>query len=84
MRGSFVYSLIMIPYKLLLLPVIVSIAYEINRLVGRYDNAFTRIMTAPGMWFQNFTTNEPDDDMIEVAIAALEAVIPEEEGEDLW
>lgn len=84
MRGSFLYSLIMIPYKLLLLPVIVSIAYEINRFVGRHDNVLTRIMTAPGMWFQLFTTNEPDDSMIEVGIASLQAVLPEQEGDDLW
>ena len=84
MRGGFLYSLIMIAYKLLLLPVIVSIAYEINRFVGRHDNWLTRIMTAPGMWFQLFTTNEPDDSMIEVGIASLTAVLPEQEGDDLW
>ena len=84
MRGSFVYSILMIAYKLLLLPVIVAIAYEINRLVGRYDNWATRIMTAPGMWFQHFTTNEPDDSMIEVGITSLQAVLPEQEGQDLW
>ena len=78
------YSLIMFGFKLLLLPVVVSISYEINRLVGRYDNWFTRVLTAPGMWLQVFTTNEPDDDMIEVGIAALEAVLPENEGEDRW
>ncbi len=84
MRGQFLFKLIMIVFKLLLLPLLVAISYEINRLVGRYDNAFTRILTAPGMWFQNFTTNEPDDTMIEVAIEALQAVIPEEEGADQW
>ena len=52
--------------------------------MGRYDNRFTRILTAPGMWFQNFTTNEPDDSMIEVAIRALELVVPEREGADKW
>ena len=83
-RGSFLYSLTMIVYKLLLLPIIVSIAYEINRFVGRHDNFLTRIMTAPGMWFQLFTTNEPDDSMIEVGIASLQAVLPEQEGDDLW
>ncbi|MBQ8797811.1 MAG: DUF1385 domain-containing protein [Oscillospiraceae bacterium] len=82
--GTFMYRLIMIVFKLLLLPVVVSFGYEINRLVGRYDNALTRILTAPGMWFQNFTTNEPDDSMIEVGIAALTAVLPEQEGEDRW
>ncbi len=84
MRGQVVYNLIMIGFKLLLLPVVVAIAYEINRLVGRHDNWFTRILTAPGMWFQNFTTNEPDDSMIEVGICAVQAVLPEEEGQDKW
>ncbi len=84
MRGQFLYTLIMLAFKLLLLPVVVSISYEINRLVGRYDNWFTRLLTAPGQWFQNFTTNEPDDEMIEVGIAALEAVLPEKAGDDLW
>ena len=84
MRGSFGYRLIMIAFKLLLLPLVVSIAYEINRWVGRHDNAFTRILTAPGLWMQNFTTNEPDDSMIEVAITAVNAVLPEEEGSDAW
>ena len=82
--GSVLYRLIMIAFKLLMLPLVVAIAYEINRLVGRYDNRFTRILTAPGMWFQNFTTNEPDDSMIEVGIAAVEAVLPEKEGADRW
>ena len=84
MRGSFLFRLIMIAYKLLLLPVVVAVSYEFNRWVGRHDNRFTRVLTAPGMWFQNFTTNEPDDEMIEVGIAALEAVLPENEGEDQW
>lgn len=70
--------------KLLLLPVLVSITYEINRLVGRHDNGLTRVLTAPGLWLQNFTTNEPDDSMIEVGIASLRAVLPEKEGQDAW
>ena len=84
MRGQFLYSLIMIVFRLLLLPVVVAISYEINRWAGRHDNLLTRIMTAPGMWFQNFTTNEPDDSMIEVAVTAVEAVLPEKEGADRW
>lgn len=84
MRGSIAFTLAMFAFKLLLLPIVVSIAYEINRLVGRYDNPLTRILTMPGMWFQNFTTNEPDDEMIAVGIAALQAVLPEKEGEDKW
>lgn len=84
LRGSFLYRLIMIVFKLLLLPLVVSVSYELNRLIGRYDNVLTRILTAPGMWFQNFTTNEPDDEMIEVGIAALQAVLPDQEGLDRW
>jgi len=83
-RGSFGYRLIMIVFKLLLLPLVVGITYEINRWCGRRDNGFTRALSAPGMWMQNFTTNEPDDSMIEVAITAVEAVLPEEEGLDRW
>lgn len=84
LQGTGIYRIIMILFKLAILPVVVSISYEINRLVGKYDNFFTRIVTAPGMWFQNFTTREPDDGMIEVGIAALEAVLPEEAGADRW
>ena len=84
LKGSFLYRLIMILFKLLLLPVVVGITYEINRWAGRNDNALTRLISAPGMWMQNFTTNEPDDSMIEVAILAVEAVLPEEEGADRW
>ena len=83
-RGTFGYRLLMIVFKLLLLPLVVGITYEINRWAGRNDNGFTRILTAPGMWLQNFTTNEPDDSMIEVGIAAVEAVLPEQEGADRW
>ncbi len=84
MQGSFLYRLIMIVFKLLLLPVVVAFSYEVNRWVGRHDNMLTRILTAPGMWFQHFTTNEPDDSMIEVGIAALQAVLPEKAGSDRW
>ena len=77
-------ALVRVGLKLVLLPLVVGIAYEINRLVGRHDNWFTRAISAPGMWLQYITTNEPDDSMIEVGIAALSAVIPEEEGTDLW
>lgn len=83
-QNTFGYRLLMIAYKLLLLPLVVAFAYEINRWVGRHDNWFSRILTAPGLWFQNFTTNEPDDSMIEVGIAAVEAVLPQKEGDDLW
>lgn len=77
-------TLLRMVFHLLLLFPVVAISYEINRLVGRYDNRLTKILTAPGLWLQNFTTNEPDDSMIECAIAALQAVIPQEEGADNW
>lgn len=83
-RGTIGCRLIMMAVKLLLLPVIVSIAYEINRLVGRYDNWFTKFLTAPGLWMQRITTKEPDDEMIEVGITAVQAVLPSEEGADRW
>ena len=69
---------------LLRLPLIVAIAYEFNRLVGRHDNKLTRFLSKPGMWLQLFTTQEPDDSMLEVGIRALELVLPEHEGEDQW
>ena len=71
---------------LLLLPLVVGITYEFNRWVGRHvgENGLAKILTAPGMWLQNFTTNEPDDTMIEVAIRAMELVLPEEKGKDTW
>ena len=84
MEGTLGYRLIMIAFKLLLLPLVVAIAYEINRWVGKHDNFLSRILTAPGLWMQNFTTNEPDDSMIEVAIAAVNAVLPQKEGSDAW
>ena len=71
---------------LLLLPLVVGVTYEFNRWVGRHvqENRLARILTAPGLWMQNFTTNEPDDAMIEVAIRSLELVLPSEKGKDAW
>lgn len=70
--------------RLLLLPIVAGISYEIIKYAGRHDNKFTRAISAPGMWFQRITTNEPEDNMIEVAIAALTSVIPENKEEDKW
>lgn len=70
-------------HLLLLIP-IVGVTYEFNRYVGGHDNKVTRFLARPGLWLQNFTTNEPDDSMLEVAIRALELVIPEEKGKDAW
>ena len=71
---------------LLLLPLVVGVTYEFNRWVGRHvqDNGLAKILTAPGLWLQNFTTNEPDDSMMECAIRSLELVLPEEKGKDAW
>ena len=60
--------------RILLIPVIAGISYELIRLAGRSDNFLVRIISAPGMWLQRLTTKEPDDSMIEVAIASVEAV----------
>lgn len=70
--------------RLAMVPVIVGISYEINRAVGRMDNIVSKIATAPGLFMQRFTTVEPDDSMIEVAIDAIKRVIPEGEDEDKW
>ena len=70
--------------RLLMLPVIAGISYEINRAAGRHDNALTRALRAPGLWLQGFTTVEPEDCMLEVGLDALRRVIPENEGEDRW
>lgn len=68
--------------KLLLLPLTAGIGYELIKLAGRSDNAVTRVVSAPGMWLQHLTTKEPDDSMIECAIAAMEKVIPDD-GSDI-
>lgn len=60
--------------RILLMPVVAGISYEIIRLAGRSDNILVRIISAPGMWIQRMTTKEPDENMVEVAIAAVEAV----------
>ena len=70
--------------RLLLLPVVVGIAYELIKLAGRYTNPFTRLISAPGLWLQRLTTAEPDDSMMEVAIAAMKLVIPEDPDADNW
>ena len=70
--------------KLGLLPLTVGVGYELIKLAGRHDNWFTRLISAPGLWMQRITTVEPDDEMIECAIQALEAVIPEDPEADRW
>lgn len=85
--GSFIHvsdTLLRMGLKFLMLPLIVGLSYELNRWVGRHDNLCSAILSWPGKQFQRITTNEPDDEMIECAIRALELVIPEEKGSDAW
>ncbi|WP_297958597.1 DUF1385 domain-containing protein [uncultured Ruminococcus sp.] len=70
--------------SLALLPVVVGLSYECIRLAGNNDNLFTRILSAPGLAMQRITTREPDDSMIEIAIAAMKPCIPEDKEEDRW
>ena len=62
--------------KILLIPLVCGAGFEVLKICGRYDNLFTKIISAPGLWLQRLTTKEPDDGMIEIAIAALKACEP--------
>jgi uncharacterized protein YqhQ len=73
-----------IALRLAMLPVVVGLSYEVNRLIGKYDNGLTRVLRAPGFALQRLTTHEPDDGMIEVGIRAFTLVLPEETGADEW
>lgn len=70
--------------KVLTLPIIMSLSYECIKYAGRHDNLLTRILSAPGLWTQRLTTKEPTDDMIEVAIASMKRVIPDDPNEALF
>ncbi|MDR1692025.1 MAG: DUF1385 domain-containing protein [Oscillospiraceae bacterium] len=70
--------------RLALLPFVVAVSYELNRLVGRSENVLSRAVRAPGLLMQRLTTREPDDGMLEVALDALKRVVPAEEGADAW
>ena len=70
-----------IAVKVLMLPLIMSIGYECIRIAGKHDNVFTRILSAPGLLMQRITTKEPEDDIIEVGIAAIKAVIEPDNDE---
>lgn len=82
--SKFIADLIRSACKILLLPLIVGISYEIIKIAGRYDNVITRIISAPGLAIQRLTTREPDDGQIECAIAAIIPVLPKENEEDKW
>ena len=70
--------------KLILLPLVVGISYELIKLAGRYTNIFTKIISAPGLWMQRLTTREPDDSQLEIAIAAITPCLPKEGEDDSW
>ncbi len=70
--------------RLALLPVVAGVSYEIIKLAGRSKNRCVGWLTKPGLWLQRLTTREPDDSQIEVAIASMEAVIPENREDDRW
>ena len=81
----FAAALVRVLAKLIILPIIVGVTYEINRWVGRHDElTIAKIIAWPGKQIQHLTTNEPDDGMIEVAIEAVKLVLPEEKGADAW
>ena len=71
-------------YKLCMFPLLVGISYEILKWAGRSDSAAARIISQPGLWMQRLTTFEPDDSMIEVAIAAVTPVLPEKQEDARW
>lgn len=71
-------------FRLLLLPIVAGVSYEIIKFAGRSQNKCVSLLTKPGLWLQKLTTREPDDSQLEVAIASLKAVIPENKEEDKW
>lgn len=70
--------------RLLLMPIVAGISYEIIKFAGKSKNKYVQLLNKPGMWLQRLTTREPDDSQIEVAIASLKAVIPENGEDDKW
>ncbi len=70
--------------KIACIPLIMGVGYELLKICGRYDNWFTRLISAPGMWMQRLTTKEPDDEQLECALEALIEVIPENQEDDKW
>lgn len=75
-------TVLWIAIKVLILPLITGISYEFIKYAGKHDNVFVKILSAPGLWMQKLTTKEPDDDMIEVALASFKAVITDNPEDD--
>lgn len=76
-KGVHENTVLWMAVKLLILPLIAGISYEFIKYAGKHDNLLVKILAAPGLWMQRLTTKEPDDDMIEVALEAFKAVIPD-------
>ena len=76
-KGVYENAAVWVAVKILMIPLVCGLGFELLRVCGRHDNLFTKIVSAPGMWLQRITTKEPDDGMIETAIAALRACEPE-------
>lgn len=75
------HRILWVTVKLLMVPFVCSLGYELLKICGKYDNLFTKAVSAPGLWIQRLTTKEPDDEMLEVAIAAVNAVMPNGESD---
>ena len=71
-------------FKILLLPVVAGLSYEVIKFAGRHENRFTKLISMPGMWLQYITTREPDDSQLEVAIESLKAVLTDNKEDDKW
>ena len=81
-KGVHENTVLWMAIKLMILPLIAGISYEFIKYAGKHDNLLVKILAAPGIWMQRLTTKEPDDDMIEVALAAFKAVITDNPKDD--
>lgn len=75
-------TLVWMAIKILILPIVTGLSYEFIKYAGRHDNLLVKILSAPGLWMQRLTTKEPDEDMIEVALASFKAVITDNPEDD--
>lgn len=82
--SKFIGDMLRVCCKIIFLPIVVGISYELIRIAGKYDNVFTKIVSAPGLAIQRLTTKEPADEMIEVAIASMKPVLPEKPEDAQW
>ena len=76
--------LLRIVYRLLLLPVVAGVSYEILKIAGRSNNKVVKILTKPGLYLQYMTTREPDESQLEVALTSLKAVLTDNREDDKW